>query len=115
LVYDGEMKLFAVLVISLFAACGGDADCADLCTEAQAGDCTSVVGNCGSFCAALDGVQGDANCVSQRTAYESCLNEGDSVCVNDCDSEETALSNCIAAFCINNQSDPDCITLAGSF
>src|SRR5689334_15801572 len=58
---------FASMVV-LAAACGDDGgdgdedddgssgggDCTSLCTEAQAGDCTRVTGNCGNFCDALD-------------------------------------------------------------
>ena len=60
-------------------------------------------------------MQGPANCESQRDAYESCLNEGDAVCSNDCDGTENALSACVTSYCLANASNPNCIVLAGSF
>lgn len=120
-VYRDLMKLTTSLVIALglaLTACDGGSstdDCINLCTEAQAGDCTSVTGNCGSFCTALDAVQGPANCVSQRDTYESCLESGVNVCDTNCDAAETALEGCIIDYCEANQSDSDCVTLALSF
>lgn len=108
-----------VACLLAFAACGGDegstADCVSLCTEAQAGDCTSVQGNCTSFCTALDGVQGASNCTSQRNTYESCLEQGDNVCDNNCDAQENALSACVTTYCMANPTNADCQTLAASF
>ena len=115
------MTYFRTILASLLvlAACGGDegstADCVSLCTEAQAGDCTSVDGNCTSFCTALDGVQGPSNCTSQRNSYESCLEQGANVCDNNCDAQETALSSCVTTYCMANPTNADCQTLAASF
>lgn len=104
-----------ICVINLgLPACGGK-DCEQLCTEAQAGDCTSIDGNCGSFCAALDDVDGDAGCTDERDAYEDCLNSDDAVCDASCGGAESALSSCITAYCIGHAGDPSCVTLAGSF
>jgi hypothetical protein len=114
-----SLVLASILALGL-AACGGDGegstgDCIDLCTEAQAGDCTSVNGNCTSFCTALDGVQGPSNCTSQRNAYESCLEQGANVCDNDCAALESSLSNCVGTYCQANPTNADCQTLAASF
>lgn len=114
-------KGILVALVSVVAACdgggvgGGDKDCVDLCTEAQAGACTSIDGNCTSFCNALDAVDGPANCTSQNSAYQSCLNEGALVCDNSCAAAESSLSNCIAVYCATRQSEPNCATLIASF
>lgn len=122
LTYDLAMRFTSFtrgLVLSFLVACGGGdgstGDCVDLCTEAQAGQCTSIAGNCTSFCEALDGVQGPSNCTSQRNAYQGCLDTGDNVCANDCDAQEMSLSNCVTAYCATHQTDADCVTLAASF
>jgi hypothetical protein len=109
------------IVVCLFMACGAGggvaqtANCVDLCDEAQDGNCTSVTGNCSAFCDALDAVESPANCTSQRDSYQSCLDRGVDVCDTACDSQESALSNCLANYCVTRQSDPDCVTLIGSF
>jgi hypothetical protein len=113
-------SLVRVFALSLVVACGGSdgtdtGECFDLCTEAQAGDCTSVTGNCTSFCEALDGVQDDSGCTSERSSYQSCLAGGSAVCDNDCDGEETALTDCLTDFCSQNLGNPDCQTLINSF
>ena len=110
----------ASILASGLAACGGDGegstgDCVDLCTEAQAGDCTSVEGSCSSFCTALGNVQGPSNCTSQRNAYESCLEQGAAVCDNDCDAQENTLAACVTTYCQANPTNADCQTLAASF
>jgi hypothetical protein len=104
-----------VLGLALVSGCGSDPSCEDLCTEAQAGGCTTVTGNCGSFCAALDKVDGPANCESQRDAYESCLDSTPDVCDADCDAKESALSSCVGSYCLGHASDPSCVTLQQSF
>lgn len=117
------MKLSSIvraLTFCVVAACGGSdgtdtGECVDLCTEAQAGDCTSIEGNCSAFCDALDGVQDEANCTSQRASYQSCLADGVDVCDNDCGVEETTLSNCLANYCLTRADEPDCATLINSF
>ena len=99
------------------AGCGGDdtGNCVDLCTEAQAGDCTSIEGSCSAFCTALDGVQDDAGCADQRETYQSCLNATANVCSNNCAAAETSLGNCIAVYCATHQANADCQVLASSF
>jgi hypothetical protein len=103
------------LVLALILGACGDKSCEELCEEAQAGDCTSVNGNCGTFCSALDTVEGPSNCADERSTYESCLNGTDAVCDANCDSQESALSSCIQAYCIGHTNDAACVTLATSF
>jgi hypothetical protein len=117
-VYDGRMiKLLyaACLTGALLAGCGGGKSCEDLCSEAQAGNCTSIRGNCRSFCNALDGVQGPAGCTDEREAYQSCLDDGDNVCTNSCGVLENTLAQCLSAYCAQNQTNVDCQILVGSF
>lgn len=104
-----------VVALSLISGCASDPSCEDLCAEGQAGNCTSITGNCGSFCAALDKVQGPANCESQRDAYQSCLDSKPDVCDADCDAKERALSSCVGAYCVGHASDASCVTLQQSF
>lgn len=105
--------------LCLLVACGSSGtdtgECVDLCEEAQAGDCTSVTGNCNSFCEAVDGVQDEAGCTAERAAYQSCLAAGANVCDNDCAADETDLTDCLTEFCAANLSNPDCQTLINSF
>jgi len=112
-------KAFLLVTITILlgtlGACGSDASCEQLCEEAQAGDCTDVAGNCGSFCGALDDVESASGCADERDAYESCLNSKDAVCDVDCDAKENALESCVIAYCAGNAGDPSCVTLAGSF
>ncbi len=110
-------NILASLVLGsvLLAGCGGGRDCADLCTEGQAGSCTSITGNCGSFCGALDDVEDSSGCASQRGAYEACLDASDNVCDVDCDAKESALSSCVGSYCLGHANDPSCVTLRGSF
>lgn len=108
--------LAALVASSTFTACddsGPVLGCVDLCSEAQAGNCTFITGNCGDFCSALTNVQGDASCTDERESYESCLNS-DAVCDASCDDEEGALTNCLITFCIANSSNADCATLTAS-
>jgi hypothetical protein len=90
-------------------------DCVDLCREGQAGRCTAITGDCGDFCGALDAVQGPAGCASQRAAYQDCLSGGSNVCINDCDSRESALGTCIGTYCYTHPTDAACVTLNASF
>ena len=110
-------SIVGAFLLCLAAACGGgnSRDCTGLCTDAQAGQCTTITGSCTSFCNALDAVDGPSNCTSQRDAYEACLGVGANVCANSCDSQETSLSNCVGTYCANHASDPDCQTLINSF
>ena len=107
--------MVAMTLGALLVGCGGGKDCVDLCTEAQAGQCTSITGSCTSFCNALDAVQGPANCESQRNAYEACLDDGDAVCSNSCGATESSLSSCVGTYCLANSSNPNCQTLLQSF
>lgn len=108
------MTRLLVAFVVLLGACG-DKSCEELCEEGQAGDCTSIEGNCGNFCGALDAVDDPSGCGDERSAYEDCLNETDNACDAECDAQENALSSCVTAYCIGNASDPSCVTLAGSF
>jgi hypothetical protein len=117
-------RIFVVLlvvVVALFASAGcsdddsGGGDCTSLCTQAQAGSCTSITGNCGNFCTALAAVNGPASCASQYSAYISCLNTGVTVCANSCDGQESALSTCVGTYCAGHMTDANCATLIASF
>jgi hypothetical protein len=94
---------------------GRNASCSVLCAEAQAGSCTSISGNCGTFCSAMDAIYSTAGCTSQHDAYIDCLNQGANACAVSCDSQETALSGCLTTYCLAHTSDANCITLATSF
>ena len=94
---------------------GGDKSCSSLCSQAQAGSCTSIKGDCGKFCSALDAAQGPANCTSQRNAYQSCLSAGVTVCGSSCGTQESALTTCVGLYCLANLSNADCQTLKASF
>lgn len=114
------MTSLRVLAFSFLVACGGSdgtdtGECVDLCSDAQAGSCTTIQGSCSAFCNALDGVQDEAGCTSERASYQSCLAGGDDVCANDCDGEEDALTDCLTDFCISAPTNQDCQTLSNSF
>src|ERR1700722_17822571 len=51
-----------VLAAATLGGCGGGsgADCVSLCQAAQAGKCTSISGDCGKFCAAVEVVAPEA-------------------------------------------------------
>lgn len=103
------MSSIAVLAAS---GCSADKDCVSLCEEAQAGDCTAIEGDCTAFCNALDDL---GACESQREDYEACLNEESAVCDANCNSSESALIDCGIAFCSQNPTNADCLTLAASY
>lgn len=109
------MLSLIVLVMSANAVGCQNANCVDLCTEAQAGDCTSISGDCQAFCDALDGVEEPSGCTDERTAYQDCLNDGDHVCDNHCDGVEADLETCVAAHCLTHATENDCQTLVNSF
>lgn len=92
----------------------GELDCRQLCKEGQDKDCTTVTGDCGDFCEALTNVQDDAGCTDEREAYSGCLND-EGVCASSCDSDESALTSCVTAYCLGHSSEPDCMTLINSF
>jgi hypothetical protein len=95
---------------------GGDArSCEALCSEGQAGSCTTVQGDCGDFCAALDRAAPKAGCADAPDDYQACLSETANVCSADCASEENALESCVTSYCLQNPSDADCPLLAASF
>jgi hypothetical protein len=108
-----------VFVVALFASAGcsddsGGGDCSSLCTQAQAGSCTTISGNCGNFCSALGAVTGPASCTSQYNAYEGCLGSGATACATDCDAQENALTTCVATYCAAHSTDANCLTIIGS-
>jgi hypothetical protein len=104
----------AVVLAALVQGCGGKS-CVDLCTQAQAGSCTSVRGNCSSFCNALGEVKGPASCGTAYDEYQTCLSRGSDVCANSCGSQESALTTCVTTYCVAHPSDANCTTLAASF
>ncbi len=113
-------SLVRTFALCLVVACGSDdgtdtGECVDLCSDAQAGSCTSITGSCTTFCNALDGVQDESGCTSDRAAYQSCLSGGVDVCDNNCDAAEGALEDCLTDFCAANLTNPDCQALANSF
>jgi hypothetical protein len=115
-----RLSFLPTFAFSILVACGGSdgtdtGECVDLCTDAQAGSCTTVQGSCSSFCNALDGVQDESGCTAERASYQSCLAEGADVCSNDCDAEEGALEDCLTDFCAQNLTNQDCQALANSF
>lgn len=106
--------LYAAVALSALSACGPD--CESLCQEAQDRDCTTISGDCGQACAALDSVAEPSGCESQIDAYLDCSCEGD-VCTTEsrCASQENAAASCVASYCLSRGSDPDCATLAAAF
>lgn len=109
----------ALLALFLFsiATLGGCANrsCEALCKEAQEGDCTSIKGDCDQFCASLTRVEGPSGCTDQHNAYLDCLNSESNACDPNCDAQDSALSKCVATWCLSHASDADCQTLAKSF
>lgn len=104
--------LIAPAMAVLWSACDSEKDCVTLCEEAQDGDCTSISGDCSSFCSALDNL---GACEDERDAYEECLGSESAVCDSSCSGDESSLTNCGIAFCQNNLSNENCQTLAASF
>jgi hypothetical protein len=94
---------------------GGNRACPALCSEAQAGDCTTVTGDCDAFCTAIERAAPKAGCDDERVAYKACLNSEELVCNAGCSSSEDALTDCMTPYCLQNSSDPDCVTLLASF
>jgi hypothetical protein len=113
------MMMLAALALGLSAACGsdsgGDKSCTSACSEGQAGSCTSIKGDCGKFCAALDALASPANCGTQKEAYRSCLNKTATVCAASCDAAESAMSQCYTVYCFLHSTDANCLTLAAAF
>lgn len=95
---------------------GGNRSCVALCAEAQAGDCTSIRGDCASFCGAIDASKQPSGCSAQVDAYLACQNASANVCdAPGCEAEEGAVESCYTPYCISNPTDPNCITIASSF
>lgn len=105
-------SLTATLVVQ---ACNeGELDCRQLCNEGQDKDCTSITGDCDDFCESLTNVQDDSSCKDEREAYADCLN-GEGVCSSSCGGDESALTDCLSAYCASRLDEPDCMTLVASF
>jgi hypothetical protein len=100
--------------LALEACNEGELDCKQLCDQGQDEDCTSITGDCGEFCNALTNVQDEAGCADEREAYSACLND-EGVCSNSCNGTESDLTNCLTMYCATRLTEPDCMTLAGSF
>ena len=106
-------------------ATGGDADadgdadgdddaCVPLCEAGQAGGCTSITGDCGAFCGALQAIEDASGCADERLTYESCL-EVTGACGGRCDGQETLLTRCVSDWCETQPGDASCATLLQSF
>jgi hypothetical protein len=89
--------------------------CTQLCTEGQSGNCTTIKGDCASFCDALGRNAPLSKCTAQQSAYEGCLNAAATTCGASCDAQDNALSSCVGAYCASNLADADCKTLIASF
>jgi hypothetical protein len=113
--------LGASLLVAVLAACGSStssssgADCTSLCNAAQMGNCTTITGNCGTFCSSLSTVVSEASCTSAYNSYESCLGTPATVCANSCGAQDQALQNCVNPYCAAHTTDTNCQTVAGSF
>ena len=114
--------LKACLSLTLVAAaiicgCGGSsgADCVSLCNAGQAGKCTTISGDCGKFCAAVEIVAPEAGCSDQYSAYESCLDTPSTICSTMCNSQASALISCGTAYCAAHLSDSNCVYVASHF
>ncbi len=109
------MLLAFVALLGIVGPGCGSKDCAELCNEAQAGNCTSIKGDCSAFCSALDAVKGPANCVSQADSYTDCLSNESNVCDMSCGAQETSLEACMGVYCFLHPADANCKTLVASF
>jgi hypothetical protein len=111
-----QRALLTVLsVLALLAAaagCGGGRDCKGYCQEAQAANCTSIKGDCGAFCNALESVSSSGGCQSQKDAYNSCLESGP-LCETDsrCSSQSNAAGTCAAKYCLTHATDSNCTVI----
>jgi hypothetical protein len=103
------------LPLALTPGCGADKDCVELCTEGQAGDCTSIKGDCGAFCSALGNVESPSGCGDARESYQDCLNSESDLCDSSCGLEELTLSQCVASYCAAHAGEADCQTLTAAF
>ena len=119
-----SLRLAIIALFVLAQACGSDGDgdgegegrsCETLCSQAQAGNCTDVTGDCDTFCGALDRAAPPAGCDDEQEVYRSCLDEEADICASGCSSRESDLRDCVGAYCLEHQGDADCQTLAASF
>ncbi len=106
----------AASVLAVACSSGAGDICRTYCKDAQARQCTTIKGDCNTFCSAVDTVAGEGSCTSQEDAYTSCLNQGDT-CTGDarCGSQKNAFSNCATAYCVGHLSEASCQTIAASF
>jgi len=117
------LAMATLLVLGTATGCSSDdskagnsnKSCTTLCTEGQAGSCTSVKGDCAAFCSALASATPKASCQADYDAYQGCLKGGSSACDNNCDSQESALTSCVTGYCAAHTTDADCKTLIASF
>jgi len=107
----------ALVVAAAIAGCGGGsgADCVSLCQAGQAGSCTTISGDCGKFCAAVEVVAPEAGCSDQYNTYETCLGTPSTICSTMCNSQASALISCGTAYCSAHLSDSNCVYLASHF
>jgi hypothetical protein len=91
------------------------ASCEALCTAAQVGQCTAIVGDCATFCDALLSVAPAADCVSESESYIDCLGDPATVCDANCNQQNNSLRTCVTTYCAAHQSDQDCIDLAAAY
>jgi hypothetical protein len=101
------------LCLAAAAAVGCKSACESHCSDAQAGNCTTITGDCGIFCSSLDEVSSKGNCETQYNNYEACLDQGP-VCSQDCGGQQTALASCAVTYCLTNSSDINCGTITAA-
>lgn len=108
-------RALVLAVVLASAGCSDDeSDCVDKCEDAQSRDCTSIVGDCGDFCASLFAVEEPSGCDDERVDYQECLDD-QGICSADCDSSENDLGSCVGAYCLAHGGDADCEVLLRSF
>jgi hypothetical protein len=113
---ESPMTRFLVwLGLSLAAAgaVGCKSQCESLCSDAQAGNCTAITGDCGIFCSSIQTVASEGNCETQYNNYEACLDQGP-VCSQDCTGQQAALSTCAGAYCLGHTGDTNCQTITAA-
>ena len=114
-------RKLAILALSMpmslliVGGCDSAKDCVELCEEAQDGSCTSITGDCGSFCSLVDSVQEPSNCTDERESYEECLNESDNTCDVGCGDTENSFIDCVTVYCAANLTNSDCLSLVTHF
>lgn len=124
-------KLASWLIIGLLAATqacvsngDGDSDdddgdelrsCESMCSEAQGRDCTAITGDCDAFCSALSRAAPKGGCEDERSSLHECESSRDDVCEPNCNGLESALEDCMGAYCLANAGDNDCAVLLASY